>query len=234
MISSIFWILSLITVIGIIISKDLLINILLFGLFGTFSSGAYLFMGAPDVSFASFALGAAFTTFVFLISIRKTGKLTVAYLEAPYMITENENGEIWGFEFDVLKEYANSSNMDLDFIKLESLDDLKHHSTHIDILAGGLFEEMITEEIRKDFTSVKEIPTRIALDKNGDLRDLMRIKSLIVSGEQTLDFLTESKTSEYILLISKHDKDMYSKINSFIKKLKDEGKIEEYISRNLG
>lgn len=234
MLSSVFWLLSLISIFALFISKDLLINILLFGLFGAFSSGAFMFMGAPDVSFASFALGAAFTTFVFLISIRKTGKLTVGYVNAPYMFEETAEGKAHGFEYEILRDFAKNANLEFEFVLIDSVDDLKYHSSQFDVLAGGLFENILPPDFTQHYYSVGVIPTRIAYDKNGTLRDLMRIKSLIVSGIQTLDFLSESVASEYVLLVNKHNADLHSKIQDYLKKIKDNGNLEEYVSRNLG
>jgi uncharacterized MnhB-related membrane protein len=48
MFSAIFWFFALLLSIALLIEKNLKTSILYFGLFGTITSGAYLFMGAQE------------------------------------------------------------------------------------------------------------------------------------------------------------------------------------------
>src|SRR6056297_4090362 len=105
MFSAIFWFFALLLSVALLIEKNLKTSILFFGLCGTITSGAYMFMGAPDVSFASLALGAGFTTFVFLIAIKKTGLVRVKYNLTPYMVFGKNEENLSGFEFELLKSF---------------------------------------------------------------------------------------------------------------------------------
>src|SRR6056297_1530110 len=139
MLSIVFWGLALSVSFSLLWTRNLIISILLFGLFGTMTSGAYLLMGAPDVSFASLALGAGFTTFVFIISVRKTGKIKVGYIKTPYLIDRKDAGGFTGFEYELISEFAKEQKLDLDFeaITLEAESKLKR----LDLLMGGLYDD---------------------------------------------------------------------------------------------
>ena len=120
MFSAVFWLFALLLSIALLIEKNLKTVILFFGLFGTITSGAYLFMGAPDVSFASLALGAGFTTFVFLIAIRKTGMVRIKYYITPYMVFSTQDEKLSGFEYELLKAFLMEQNLEAEYALIDS------------------------------------------------------------------------------------------------------------------
>ena len=232
MLSIVFWGLALSVSISLLWARNLIVSILLFGLFGTMTSGAYLLMGAPDVSFASLALGAGFTTFVFIISVRKTGKIKVGYVNTPYLIDRKEEVGYTGFEYELISGFAKEQNLDLDFevITLEADSELKR----FDLLMGGLYEDGEHTALFESWNKVQVLETRLLKNEKGEIIDLMRYKhKLMKDGYHDLEYDNLGK-SYYFFLIEKTRTELADSLKAFIDEAVEDGRFEEWIRRNLG
>lgn len=230
MFSAIFWFFALILSIALLIEKNLKTSILYFGLFGTITSGAYLFMGAPDVSFASLALGAGFTTFVFLIAIKKTGMVRVKYVPAPYMIFGKKE-ELTGFEYELLKSFLIEQNLEAEYSVLDSQ---VINRKQTDIIIGGIFS---TEKMRIDerkWLKVEILETKIYRDAKSREIDLVRMKKEILEGETPAEEFEFIREAQYQFLIEHHRPELAEDLRQFLKELKNSGEFQEMVRRYIG
>ncbi|HPE69051.1 MAG TPA: DUF4040 domain-containing protein [Thermotogota bacterium] len=231
---------ALISAITLFFSRDLLFSVLLYGIFGIFSAGAYLFMGAPDVSFASFALGATFTTFVFLISIRKTGKFVVYFLVTPYLFFEQHPGGFSGFEYEILAQFAREESQELECIPVTSPQELrkiaKSHQRW-DVLAGGLFLENIDWPSGK-VQPLKVLPTRLYENSDGKVLDLVRMKDQVTGTnaqpDNALSSYLPAKETDYVFLVHAQSRELNQKLSRFLNQKKQDGQLDEWVRRHIG
>ncbi|HPE41019.1 MAG TPA: DUF4040 domain-containing protein [Bacteroidales bacterium] len=231
MFSVIFWLLALCLSIGLLFEKNLKTSILFFGLFGTITSGAYLFMGAPDVSFASLALGAGFTTFVFLIAIRKTGTVRVKYILTPYMVFKNPDDNLTGFEYELLKAFLLEQNLEAEYTPFV-LDRIDRKET--DILIGGIFDIKKMNIDEKKWLKVEVLNTKIFKDDSSEEIDLVRIKKEILKKGMPSESFKYLKESQYLFLIEHHRPELADDLRQFIKELKNSGEFEDMVRRYIG
>jgi len=231
MFSAIFWLFALILSIALLIEKNLKTSILYFGLFGTITSGAYLFMGAPDVSFASLALGAGFTTFVFLIAIKKTGTVRVKYIDTPYMIFGKNAEQLSGFEYELLKSFLFEQNLSADF---SILDSKEINRKETDIILGGIYdtEKMLLDE--RKWLKVSILETKIFKDTKSMDFDLVRMKKEILEHERSSDEFQYVKESQYLFLIEHHRPELAEDLRQYIKEIKNSGEFQEMVRRFIG
>jgi uncharacterized MnhB-related membrane protein len=106
--------------------------------FSLLLASVFFLSHAPDVAITEAAVGAALVTFIYVLAIRKTGRLTVAASEVPGLM-ERTADRITGLEFDILERLANGLGLDLTVVFLErgEVEDVVLRGD-ADIGAGGL------------------------------------------------------------------------------------------------
>lgn len=231
MFSAIFWFFAFVLSIALLIEKNLKTAILFFGLFGTITSGAYLFMGAPDVSFASLALGAGFTTFVFLIAIRKTGMVKVKYINTPYMVFHVQEKSLSGFEYELLRSFLIEQNLDAQYSLLDSR---QINRKETDIIIGGIFDTEKMKIDEKKWLKVEILETKIFQDQNLGEIDLVRMKKEILDQNTPSDAFDYLRDAQYFFLIEHHRPELAEDLRQFIKELKNSGEYQEMVRRYIG
>lgn len=78
-------------------------------------AGVYLFLAAPDVALTQAAVGFGLVTFIYLLALRRTGKLTVVAAETPPLL--HQDGErIAGLEWEILSRFARHLHRDLEVL----------------------------------------------------------------------------------------------------------------------
>lgn len=82
------------------------------GLFSLVLSASYLLAHAPDVALTEAAIGAALVTFIYILAIRKTGRLVVVGDEAPGLL-QREGERVIGLEQEILAGFARQLGLDL-------------------------------------------------------------------------------------------------------------------------
>jgi uncharacterized MnhB-related membrane protein len=108
------------------------------GSFSLLLSAVYLLLHAPDVAVTEAAIGAALVTFIYVLAIRKTGRLVAVGDEAPGLL-EREGDQINGLEHAILHAFARHLGMDL-IVHLSSAQDARDalERGEADIGAGGI------------------------------------------------------------------------------------------------
>ena len=108
------------------------------GLFSLILAAVYLLMRAPDVAITEATIGAALVTAIYVLAIRRTGRLVVVADEVPGLIAR-EGKNIVGLEYDILAGFAREIGLDLtvQFVPLRRVRWLiDHHEA--DMGAGGI------------------------------------------------------------------------------------------------
>ncbi len=108
------------------------------GLFSFLLAAVYLMMRAPDVAITEATIGAALVTAIYVLAIRRTGRLTVVADEVPGLLAR-EGERVVGLEYDILRGFAISQGLDLSvsFVPLRRVRWLVAHG-EADIGAGGI------------------------------------------------------------------------------------------------
>lgn len=108
------------------------------GLFSLVLAAVYLLMHAPDVAITEATIGAALVTAIYVLAIRRTGRLIVVADEVPGLIAR-EGKHIVGLEYEILSGFAREIGLDLSvqFVPLRRVRWLiDHHEA--DMGAGGI------------------------------------------------------------------------------------------------
>lgn len=116
------------------------------GLFSLILAAVYLLMHAPDVAITEATIGAALVTAIYVLAIRRTGRLTIAADEVPRLIAR-EGDHIVGLEYEILEGFAQQIGLDLSvhFVPLRRVRWLvAHHEA--DLGAGGIIPLSGSEE----------------------------------------------------------------------------------------
>jgi len=82
------------------------------GLFSLVLAATYLLLHAPDVAITEAAIGAALVTVIYVLAIRRTGRLIVVGDEAPGLLAL-EGGQVVGLEAEILAGFARRLGLDL-------------------------------------------------------------------------------------------------------------------------
>lgn len=108
------------------------------GLFSFMLAAVYLFMKAPDVAITEATIGAALVTAIYVLAIRRTGRLVVVADEVPGLLAR-EGKHIVGLEYDILAGFAREVGLDLSiqFVPLRRVRWLIDHR-EADMGAGGI------------------------------------------------------------------------------------------------
>ena len=111
------------------------------GLFSLVLAATYLLHSAPDVAVTEAAIGAALVTVIYVLAIRRTGRLLVVGDEVPGLLGV-EGGRLVGVEVDILDGFARSLGLDLS-IRVVPHEDVETALLHgdADLGAGGLSAE---------------------------------------------------------------------------------------------
>lgn len=78
-------------------------------------AGVYLFLAAPDVALTEAAIGFGLVTFVYVLALRRTGRLVVAATET-YPILHQEGERIAGLEWEILSRFGRSFGRDVEVL----------------------------------------------------------------------------------------------------------------------
>lgn len=116
--------------------------------FSLLLSGVYLLLYAPDVAVTEAAIGAALVTFIYVLAIRRTGRLVVVGDEAPGLL-EREGERIIGLEHAILTGFAKHLGLDLVVHFLPSAEARAVlRRGEADLAAGGIVARHLEEGLR--------------------------------------------------------------------------------------
>lgn len=177
--------------VAVLVQERLLNAVILLGVFSLISSAVYFLVGAPDLAVTEGAIGVAFVTFIYVLALSDQGKLHVIAEEVPPFLFQ-EKGKLRGAELEILREFAEDSNLDLEveFVMPEELA-LKLGGRQADLVAGAYFSGYLSGERLKDTVSFNEAHlTRVTLSgeesgKFGVLPEMTFVESQLEIREET-------------------------------------------------
>ena len=253
-----YFLMFVIVVVSLYISivKNHINALLAYGIFGAALSAIFFILNAPDVAIVEITVGAAFIFFIYLIAMKKVGKIKVYYVLTPYLVEKKQNN-LTGFEFAVIDKFVESKGLEVEYIQVSEEEALGKLEKNGDILIGG--HTNIGK--RNLITSNEILPTKILsigdpeissygifkedtkieseLKKFNDnfIIDLIRYKYLLYLGKTfENNEVEEYKTSGYKLVFNSNNSFLKEEFDEYIDDLKNNN-IDEYqemIRRHIG
>lgn len=78
-------------------------------------AGVYFFLAAPDVALTQAAIGFGLVTFIYLLALRRTGKLTVVAVETPSLLHQ-QGTRVAGLEWEILSRLGRILHRDVEVL----------------------------------------------------------------------------------------------------------------------
>jgi len=231
--------------------------------FSLLLSAVYLLAAAPDVAITEAAIGAALVTFIYVLALRKTGRLVVAASEVPGLI-QREGKETSGLEWVILQRLAHVLGLDLvvRFVPTEEIAPMVLRG-EADIGAGGLIGSDVEGDV---LVAPYPLPTArfrvsgptgcVPVDPaapdhpTGYLADLV---AAVRKGQPTVTTLDLARllalsrydltayrvdrlegSPEYAFLVSKRNPNAHARLVMLIDELHSSGRLDRLIGRFIG
>ncbi len=229
------------------------------GLFSLVLAATYLFYNAPDVAITETAIGAALVTFIYVLAIRKTGRLVVVCDEAPRLVSY-EGGGIVGLEQEILSGFARELGLDL-VVRIVPCDDVSAalKRGEADIGGGGIIREVCDQS---GLMTVGFLPSALYRVSGGIVKDAKHLRENEEYFEDTLEaireqrplsmtldlarFLAASRLNlsnydveriegefSYCFLVSQDQPELLIQLNAYLERLTESGEMERLIERYM-
>ncbi len=228
------------------------------GVFSLLLASVFFLSHAPDVAITEAAIGAALVTFIYVLAIRKTGRLTVAANEVPGLL-ERVGEEIVGLEWEILDRVATTLGLDLvvRFVPREEVE-LAVFRGEADVAAGGIAsseagagllqtpEHLPTARFRVRGPATGPVPADVAPFR-GDLSDVigavrrgdpvgveLDLARLLALSRYNLNAYEVDKDDEglfYTFLVSPSRAILHRRLTDVLAALRSSGELETMIRR---
>jgi len=233
------------------------------GLFSFILAAVYVLMHAPDVAITEATIGAALVTAIYVLAIRRTGRLIVVADEVPGLIAR-EGDHITGLEYEILDGFAREIGLELSvqFVPLRRVRWLiAHHEA--DMGAGGMIplaevEGGLYATPRHLKTGVYAFPTGQTLEapdkapdyegyysdllshcQSGTLStvatslDLARVLALGRTGASLQDLDRVDGDYGYAFLVAQRRTELQRNYVDYLHRLRASGQLEDMIGRHF-
>ena len=226
------------------------------GLFSLVLSAAYAIENAPDVALTEATIGAALVTTVYVLAIRRTGRLIVVADEAPHLL-ERKGARLAGLEYEILAGFARELGLDLSirFVPRQEVE-TGLLSGEADIAAGGI----VHEADPRFYTTRGYLETGLVrIGREGaptgkgsyegyfsDLIDAVREGKDVGATLDLARFMAVMRGDltgvaveripgkrEYVFLVSKRREEIHTKLAAYLDEIEARGELAEIIERNL-
>ncbi|MEA3356133.1 MAG: hydrogenase subunit MbhD domain-containing protein [Candidatus Bipolaricaulota bacterium] len=228
------------------------------GLFSLILAAVYLLLNAPDVAITEAAIGAALVTFLYILAIRKTGRLVVAGNETPGLLYR-EGDKVLGVEQEILNGFARHLGLELvvHFDPEETIEGALLQG-EADIGAGGIFSKA-DERLLQSSGYLSTVLYGLSLHQarqppRGTTRRrpsyFMDLVEEIKAGQcprARLDlarFLSVSRLDlsayrverlpgsfSYFFIVSSEREELHGQLNSYVEGLKESGGLKKIVRR---
>ena len=240
--------------------RRLTVAVIGMGMFSLILAAVYLLLHAPDVAITEAAIGAALVTSIYILAIRKTGRLVVVGDEVPGLL-EREGDRITGLEQEILASFSKHHGLDLvvRFLPRGEVEEALLRG-EADIGAGGIVS---TDEDDRFLTTREHLPTGFfRLVREGaapspraqetewiyfsDVLEAIRSQE---KGSYTLDlarFITASRLDlsgyaverlpgsfSYTFSLPSDREDLHRRLDIHLNRLRESGELDEMIRRHF-
>ncbi|MGB2982675.1 MAG: hydrogenase subunit MbhD domain-containing protein [Candidatus Bipolaricaulia bacterium] len=228
--------------------------------FSMLLASVFFLSHAPDVAITEAAIGAALVTFIYVLAIRKTGRLTVAASEVPALL-ERAGERISGLEWEILDRLAKDAGLDLVIVFVPHEEVAAAVSRgEADIGAGGLVAAdsdgrlLQTREHLQTARFVVSGPrTGARPEADASFRgyvsdvidavragapvsvslDLARFLALSRHSLDAYDVDRQEGTLSYTFLVSPSREDLHRRLQAILSRMKESGDLDSLIRRHF-
>lgn len=225
------------------------------GLFSFVIAAVYLLSHAPDVGLTEAAIGAGLVTFIYILAIRKTGRLVILADEAPGLLSREKEG-ITGLEWDILSGFARELGLDpvVRFLPrsevgkalqrgegdigaggIVDIEIAKDLSATPGYLSTALFEvmpEAAVEHRRRGFDYFAELSEAIRRREPVQATvDLARFMSLARGNLTGYRVTRREGTHSYVFLLPVEQGELYERLCEYLGRIRESGMLDELVRR---
>jgi uncharacterized MnhB-related membrane protein len=214
----------------------------------------YALQGAPDVAAAEAAIGAALVTFVYILAIRRTGRLIVVAPEVPGLLSR-QGERLLGLEHEILSRFARESGLDLT-VRLAPFEEAYDAvaSGAADLLGGG-FVSAVDERLptTRDYLATRffdlsggteggeprlfrdEVRAAAHAVRDGQsiTVDLARLLALTRLGLRGVAAHPQERTGAYSFAVSPRRADLRTRLDRYLERLEGQGELQRMAERHL-
>ena len=226
--------------------------------FSLLLASVFFLAHAPDVAITEAAIGAALVTLVYVLAIRKTGRLTVAANEASGLL-ERAGDRITGLEWEILQRLGESLGLDVvaQFVSYQEIEEAVLRGD-ADIGAGGIIAAYCSERSLKTSGHLKtarfavagpgpETSPKADSDFRGDVTDvidavrrgsrvsatldLARFLALSRHNLDAYDVQREEGDHVYTFVLPPSRRDLHRRLEAILAELRETGELDAMIRR---
>src|SRR6056297_496667 len=158
--------------------KNLLSSVIVFGAFSLILSLILYYLHAPDVAITEAAIGAGFSTVIFIMAIKKRGALVMLTYPHSRFFFYDHKGEPSGLDYDILSLFAQKLDMELEVRVVEKWQELINRLIleKGDIIGAGMTR--LKEREKQINFSDGYFPTKVVIVTNVENSELNAISDL--------------------------------------------------------
>ncbi|MFC2099747.1 hydrogenase subunit MbhD domain-containing protein [Candidatus Bipolaricaulota bacterium] len=230
------------------------------GLFSFVLAATYLLLHAPDVAITEATIGAALVTAIYVLAIRRTGRLVVVADEAPGLLSR-EHEQIVGLEQEILQGFAHHLGLDLT-IRVVPHEDVAGllEAGEADIGAGGLVPtddsallstppHLSTALFAVSRESESPLGNRPVLCYSGYFSDLaerlrtgqpatviLDLARFLALSRWGLSFPASERLEgdhAYAMIVARGRDDLHRDLSDYVERLRRSGELDDLIARHV-
>ncbi len=233
-----------------------LTGIIAMGVLSFLLAAVYALQGAPDVAVAEAAIGAALVTLIYVLAVRRTGRLVGAAAYVPTLF-HREGDDLVGLEYDLLARFAEEEHLELmvqfaspqevvDAVRnggaevgaggMLSLDRegclaTKEHLETALFAVGGQDQEVSPPWIDAELEQLAE-----SLRKGKRVSVTVDLARFLALGGNAIEPDQVRRLSEphaYRFLVARDCGELQTKLNRYLERLRNSGELDVLIRRHV-
>jgi ABC-type amino acid transport substrate-binding protein len=181
--------------------KNLLSSVIVFGAFSLILSLVLYYLHAPDVAITEAAIGAGFSTVIFIIAIKQRGVLVMLTYPHNRFFFYDQQGNPAGLDYDILSLFARKLDIELKIKEVKNWQDLIPQlvSGKGDVIGAGMTR--LEERMEKINFSDGYFPTKVVMvthTNNIKLNSITDLKDKTVFSVPHTSYLSALKSVDGI------------------------------------
>lgn len=231
-----------------------LTGIIAMGVLSFLFAAVYALQGAPDVAVAEAAIGAALVTLIYVLAVRRTGRLVVAASDVPTLF-HREGDELVGLEYELLAGFAQEEHLELmvHFASPQEVVDAVR-SGDAEVGAGGMLaldrEQCVATRAhletalfavggREEETPQwieEELESLVEQLRDGHQAPVMLDLARFLAIGDTLDADQVRRLpgdNAYRFLIARDRQELHRKLDRYLERLRSSGELDALVRRHV-